>query len=284
MHYNKIVIKRKLKEFIEEDCQFKDCSSDFIPETDTSSARIISKSEGYISGLEELEILFGLLKVNILLKKKDGDSVSNGDLIAELNGLTRNILLGERIGLNLCTHMSAITSTTKKFTNIVKEANKNTRIACTRKTLPGLRIFEKKAVEIGGGETHRFSLDDMILLKDTHLKYRNGDLAGLLEDVKKKASFSKKIEVEIEKINDIVTAAKNGADIVMLDNMTPKEVKEAINLLENQGLRNKILIEVSGGINFNNFRAYLDAEPDIISTSELTQNPFLRVDLSLRFN
>ncbi len=283
MHYNKIIIERKLKEYIEEDCHFKDCSSDFIPESDVSSAMIISKSNGCISGLQELEILFGFLNVNILLKKKDGDDISNGDIIAELNGLTRNILLGERVGLNLCTHMSAISSTTKKFVDIIQKANKETKIACTRKTLPGLRIFEKKAVEIGGGETHRFSLDDMILLKDTHLKYKNGDIAGLLEEAKNKASFSKKIEIEIEKVDDIIIAAKKGADIVMLDNMDPVQVKEAINLLENKGLRNKILIEVSGGINIDNIKTYLEAEPDIISTSELTQNPKVNVDLSLRF-
>ena len=180
-------------------------------------------------------------------------------------------------------HMSGITTTTKFFVAKIKESGKNVRIAGTRKTVPGLRIFDKKAIELGGGETHRFSLDDMILLKDTHLRYYKGNISKLLEDVKKRASFSKKIEIEIENVKDIVVAAENGADIVMCDNMTPEQVKEAIQLLKDNNLREKVLIEVSGGITIDNLIDYCQAEPDIISTSELTQNPIEKVDLSLRF-
>ncbi|MGV9171147.1 MAG: carboxylating nicotinate-nucleotide diphosphorylase, partial [Promethearchaeia archaeon] len=192
-------------------------------------------------------------------------------------------LLIERIGLNLLTHMSAITSTTREYVNVIKKMNKRTRIAGTRKTLPGLRIFEKAAIEIGGGDPHRFSLDDMILLKDTHLRYYEGKIEALLKDVKEKASFTKKIEIEIEKVDDVLTAAKNGADIIMLDNMNAKEVKEAIKLLKEHHLREKVLIEISGGINIDNIGSYLEVEPDIISTSHLTQFPSEKVDLSLRF-
>ena len=183
--------------------------------------------------------------------------------------------------------MSSITTTTRKYVEIIKKAGKNVKIACTRKTLPGLRIFEKKAVYLAGdlADTHRFSLDDMILLKDTHLKYYNGDIEKLLRDVKKKASFSKKIEIEIENVDDVLIAAKNGADIIMLDNMNPDQVKLAIELLKNNNLRKKVLIEVSGGINLENINAYLAQEaPDIISSSELTQFPSEQVDLSLRFD
>ena len=284
MSYNKFIIERKLREFLEEDCAFQDVTSNFIPEDAHKSAKIIAKSKGFISGLAELKILYNILKVETVFKKKDGEEVNKGEIVVELKGNARNILLGERVGLNLITLMSAITSTTRKYVNIIKDSGKNVKIACTRKTLPGLRIFEKKAVLMGGGDTHRFSLDDMILLKDTHLKYYTGDVADLLKDVKKKASFSKKIEIEIEKAEDAVVAAQNGADIIMLDNMSPDDVEDAINSLKKNNLRDNVIVEVSGSINSDNIVDYLVSEPDVISTSELTLFPSEQVDLSLRFD
>jgi len=284
MSYNKFIFERKLREFLEEDCAFQDVTSNFIPEDAHKSAKIIAKSKGFISGLAELKILYNILKVETVFKKKDGEEVNKGEIVVELKGNARNILLGERVGLNLITLMSAITSTTRKYVNIIKDSGKNVKIACTRKTLPGLRIFEKKAVLMGGGDTHRFSLDDMILLKDTHLKYYTGDVADLLKDVKKKASFSKKIEIEIEKAEDAVVAAQNGADIIMLDNMSPNDVEDAINSLKKNNLRDSIIVEVSGSINSDNIVDYLVSEPDVISTSELTLFPSEQVDLSLRFD
>ena len=282
MSYNRILIERKIREFLEEDSSYMDLSSSTIPIDAVSSAKIISKSIGYISGLEELKILYDLLDVEIILKKKDGDPIKKGDIIAELNGNTRNILLGERVSLNLIAHMSAITSTTSKYISIINNSNKSVRIACTRKTTPGLRIFEKKATIIGGGDPHRFSLDDMILLKDTHLKFYNGNISKLLSEIKKIASFSKKIEIEVEKVEDSLEAARNGADIIMLDNFTPHMVEEAINILKQNKLRDKVLIEVSGNITQDNILNYARLGPDIISTSEITQRPSEHIDLTLR--
>jgi nicotinate-nucleotide pyrophosphorylase (carboxylating) len=282
-HYNRLIIQKKLKEFIEEDCNFADVSSSVIPENAETSAKIIAKSSGYLSGLEEIEVLFDLLNVSTVFKKKEGEAFKEGDLITELQGRTRDILLGERVGLNLLTHMSAITSTTKKYVEIIKNSGKNVKIACTRKTTPGLRIFEKKAVEIGGGDPHRFSLDE-VLLKDTHLKFYKGDIEKLLGDVKKKVSFTKKIELEIEEVEDILIAAKNGADIIMLDNFTPDQVEDATNLLKQNNLREKIIIEISGGINPENIVDYLLSDPDVISSGQITQFPSEQVDFSLRFD
>jgi nicotinate-nucleotide pyrophosphorylase (carboxylating) len=284
MSFNRLVIERKIREFIEEDCTFIDVSSNFIPDNSTVSAKIIAKSKGFISGLEELAILFEILKVDINFKKKDGENIEKGDIILELKGNAKDILIGERVGLNLSTHMSAITTTTREYVNLVKVSGKNVKIAATRKTIPGLRIFEKKAVLMGGGETHRFSLDDMILLKDTHLKYYNGDVKKLLEEVKAKASFSKKIEIEIENVDDVLIAAKNGADIIMLDNMSPDQVEDAITILKNHKLRDNVIIEISGGINKETIVDYIIADPDIISIGNLTQFPSTQVDLSLRFD
>ncbi|TFG25126.1 MAG: carboxylating nicotinate-nucleotide diphosphorylase [Promethearchaeota archaeon] len=285
MKFNPIIIERKIKQFIEEDCNFVDISSSTsIEDHSESSARIIAKSSGYISGLEEIGILFNLLDVSIEYLKKDGERVVESDIIATLKGPTQSILLGERTALNLLTHMSAITTTTRSFVDLIKTSGKKVKIACTRKTLPGLRIFEKKAVYLGGGETHRFSLDDMILLKDTHLRYYNGDVSALLKKVKKKASFTKKIEIEIEKVPDVIKAAKNQADIIMLDNMSPNEVQDAINLLKKNNLRDAVTIEVSGNISIDNILNYVTLEPDIISSSEITQFPSEKLDLSLKFD
>jgi nicotinate-nucleotide pyrophosphorylase (carboxylating) len=282
-YYNRFIIQRKLKEFIEEDCSYADVSSSIIPYHAETTAKIIAKSSGYISGLEELNILFELLNVSMVNKKKDGDPFIKGDVIAQLKGKVKDILLGERLGLNLITHMSAITSTTKRFVDIIKNSGKNVKIACTRKTIPGIRIFEKKAVEIGGGDTHRFTLDDF-LLKDTHLRFYKGDVEQLLKDVKKIASFTKKIEIEIEKVEDVLIAARNGADIIMMDNFNPDQVEDAINLLKQNNLRDQVILEVSGGINPENIVDYLLSEPDVISSGQLTQFPSEQVDFSLRFD
>jgi len=286
MSYNNIIIEEKIKEFLKEDCMYSDVSSHIIPEKSSVSAKIIAKSGGFISGLEEIEILFNMLSVEINLRKKDGEEVNQGDIVLELEGPPRKILLGERIGLNLLTHMSAITTTVKKYLKIVNNSGKNVKIACTRKTLPGLRIFEKKAVYLAGigADTHRFSLDDMVLLKDTHLRYYNGDVERLLKDVKKRISFTKKIEIEIEKTEDVLIAARNGADILMLDNMKPEQVEKALNLLIKNDLRGKVIVEISGGISMENIMLYLKTEPDVISMGNLTLFPSEQVDLSLKFD
>jgi len=167
---------------------------------------------------------------------------------------------------------------------LIKDSGKRVKIACTRKTTPGIRIFEKKAAELGQADVHRFSLDDMVLLKDTHLRYYNGNIEKLLKEAKMRNSFSKKIEIEIEKVDDILTAAKNGADIIMLDNMNPDQVEDAINLLKKHNLRDNIIVEVSGGITQENFMDYLLSEPDVISSGLITQFPSEHVDFSLRFD
>ena len=284
MNYNMIIIEQKLREFLLEDCTYDDVSSRIIPENTQTTAKIIAKSKGYVSGLEVLKILYKILDLSSHFFKKDGECVIEGDIILELKGNIRHILLGERTGLNILTHMSAITYTARKFIKIINDSGKNVKIACTRKTIPGIRIFEKMAAEIGQADSHRYSLDDMILLKDTHLRYYKGDIPQLLKDVKKVASFTKKIEIEVENVEDALIAAKNGADIIMLDNFSPDMVEDAINSLKMHNIRDKIVVEVSGGITPENIIDYLLSEPDIISSGFLTQFPSEKVDFSLRFD
>ena len=132
MSYNRILIKEKLKKFLIEDSSFIDVSSNALPKESVSSATIIAKTNGYLSGLEELGILYQLLKVNVISNKEDGDQLHKGDIVAKIEGGSRNILLGERVGLNLMSHMSAITTTTRKFVKIIEDSGKNVKIAGTR--------------------------------------------------------------------------------------------------------------------------------------------------------
>jgi len=224
------------------------------------------------------------LNIEISLLKNDGDKISKNDIIFELSGNARDILASERVSLNILTRMSAITTSTKDFLNAVKKLKKKTIIACTRKTTPGFRIFEKRAVKLGGGDTHRFGLDDMVLIKDTHRKYYAGDIKKILKKSQQLASFSKKIEIEVENVEDAIIAAKNGADIIMLDNMNPSEIEEAIKKLETNNLRKKIMLEASGGINRDNIEEYIKSGVDIISLGVLTQFPHKQIDLSLEFD
>jgi nicotinate-nucleotide pyrophosphorylase (carboxylating) len=153
-------------------------------------------------------------------------------------------------------------------------------VTSTRKTAPGLAYFDKKAVETGGGDTHRLHLDDMILIKDNHITII-GNIAKAVKKTRKTVSFSKKIEVEVSTVKEAVEAAKAGADIVMLDNFSPEQAKKAVKTLEKEGLREKVLIEASGGITENNIIKYASTGVDIISLGELTHSP-KSLDISLQ--
>jgi len=281
--FNRIVVKKKIQEFLEEDCYFQDITSEVIPENKNIKAQIIAKSSGYVSGLKEIDLLFEFLNVDIILFKKDGDKVAENDLVCELSGNARNILYGERTSLNILTRMSAITSSARDLIKIVEKLKKKTIIACTRKITPGFRIFEKRAVVLGGADTHRWNLDDMVLIKDTHLKYYSGDVKKILKKSRKLTSFTKKIEIEVENTTDALIAAKNGVDIIMLDNMKPNQIDETIKALEAEGLRKNILLEASGGINIENIEEYIKTGINIISLGSLTLFPHKRVDFSLEF-
>ena len=153
----------------------------------------------------------------------------------------------------------------------LRRAGYKTRLACTRKVAPGLSYFDKKAVMLGGGDTHRLHLDDLVLIKDNHLVIL-GSVGQAVEKVRSAVSFSKKIEVEVSKEGKAIEAAKAGADIIMLDNFSPQQVKGTIALLQREGLRNKVLIEVSGGVNKQNILKFADTGPDILSLGEITDS------------
>ncbi len=267
--------------WIKEDSPFGDYTTEILFKNDSRdiSALIISKSEGLIACIEDIcEVLekFGI-KCEVYIHS--GKTISKGSVIARLRGSLHKILLVERTILNLLMYLSGVATTTRRLVELVRSVNPNVRVAATRKILPGLRYLVKKAVKIGGGDTHRFSLSDAVLIKDNHIKLI-GSVRKAVEIAKRGVSFIHKVEVEVSNAHDALEAAKAGADIIMLDNVTPEEVEKTVKLLEVEGFRDKVIIEVSGGINPDNIVEYAKAGPDIISTSYITMRPEI-VDMSL---
>lgn len=279
--YPKALLKAKLLALLDNDLGFGDLSSTQIPENATGEANIKAKSDGIIAGLEEAKIIFELNDVVVTALKHDGNRVIKGDIILTLKGLVRNILMAERTALNFLMKLSSIATSTADYVNQIKQKKLKTIIAATRKVTPGFGWFEKKAIILGGGDPHRWNLSDMVLLKDTHLKYFQGNLEKMIQTAKKQTSFSKKIEVEVEKPEDIIIAVEAGADIIMLDNMTPEMIKTNLSSIKKNKSISSVF-EASGNITAQNFLVYAEAGIDIISTSQLILHPHIPMDFSLR--
>lgn len=258
-----------LRQMVYEDVGFEDITTNaLIPEGMKTRGKIIAKENGIIAGISYVNDLFNELGVKTHLNKNEGDEVNINDVVMEIDGDARIILSLERTALNLLMRMSGIATLTFNTLKKIREVNKDVILACTRKTTPGLQFFEKSAVKTGGGDTHRFRLDDCVLIKDNHI-----EIVGSVEEAviraKNNVSFTKKIEIEVENIEDALNAIKAGADIIMLDNMNPQEITEVLFSLESAGLRNKALVEASGGIKPDNIVEYAKTGVDIISTGYL---------------
>ncbi|MBO6105347.1 MAG: carboxylating nicotinate-nucleotide diphosphorylase [Methanobrevibacter sp.] len=259
-----------IKYMLREDEGFGDITSNaLIPEDKIFYAKLITKDDGILAGIEIIKEMFSDYGIEIISSKKDGDEIAIGDVLLELEGNARKILLLERTALNLLMRMSGVASKTNRIVKKVHEVNPKIRVAGTRKTAPALQKYDKLAISIGGGDTHRNALDDMILIKDNHIAVV-GSVKKALELAKENNSFSKKIEIEVESIDDAIIACENGADIVMFDNMTPQEAQDTLNALEEKDLRKDVLIEISGGITEDNILDYAPLDVDIISLGSLT--------------
>ncbi len=275
-----IRLSKDFERWIEEDSPFGDYTTELLFSEDREiSAIVISKSDGIIACIEDIANVLEEHGIEVELFVKSGDYVRKGTVLMRLRGSLFRILQFERTLLNLLMYLSGVATTTKKFVELVHSVNPRVRIAATRKAIPGLRYLVKKAVRIGGGDTHRFSLSDAILIKDNHIKLI-GSVRDAIELVRRRVSFIHKIEVEVSSAEEALEAAQAGADIVMLDNVTSTEVEKAVRLLEEHNLRQRTLIEVSGGITLENVVEYAKANPDIISTSYITMKPEI-VDMSL---
>ena len=261
--------KELLKAFLAEDAVERDITSQALLENTYVSARIEAREEMTLSGIEECVEIFGLVGVAALPEKKDGEKAAPYEVILSLHGRVHSILAAERTALNLLGRMSGIASAADAAGKLAREINDHVRVAGTRKTAPGLRYFDKKAITAGGGLPHRYDLEEAFLIKDTHRSFIPVD-----EAVRRCREYSPKkvIDCEVESVEDALLAAKAGADTIMFDNMSPQDIAGAISALSEAGLRDKVMLEISGGIKAETIAAYKGLDIDIISMGALTHS------------
>jgi nicotinate-nucleotide pyrophosphorylase (carboxylating) len=273
------IVEEKLRRILQEDVGQGDVTAAaIIPPNLAVKAEVRAKEDGIAAGIEEAIILAEYLGLKATAKAADGEKIKNKQVLLQISGDAQTILSAERTLLNLLSRMSGIATQTRALTEKLQKAGVKAKIAATRKSALGLLYFDKKAVLIGGGDPHRLHLDDMLLIKDNHIA-----IVGSPEVAVKKAkaniSFTKKIEVEVTKKEDALKAAAAGADIIMLDNFSPKQAEEAGEALREAGFGN-VLLEVSGGITSENLLEYAKAQVDVISMGELTHS-VKALDISL---
>jgi nicotinate-nucleotide pyrophosphorylase (carboxylating) len=271
---------KEVESFLEEDLGYDDVSCTIVPNR-PAEAIIFTKEDCIVAGIKEAGSIFCYLGIQAETALKDGDRLKEGDIIFRLKGGSISILRAERLTLNFLGHLSGIASLTRACVDIVRKHSETMRIACTRKTTPGIRKFEKLAVAAGGGDTHRFNLSDSVMIKDNHIKLMGIEAAI---EAARKTSFTRKIEVEVESAEDAVLAAKFGADIIMLDNMQPETVIETLGVLKEKGLRDLVIVEASGGISQANLEGYAKTGADVISMGSLIhKSRWIDISLEITF-
>ena len=270
--------KRELKRFLDEDVGNGDITSKLLQKK-RIRAKIITREETVVAGTKFAKYIFSLKKCRTQILKKDGSVSKVNQTILEINGNARDVLTCERTVLNLLSRMCGIATQTNNLKKQIKSAGSKSKVFATRKTAPGLRFFDKEAVKIGGGEKHRMTLNEMIMIKDNHLAVEKS-IEDILEKAKKTGG---KIEIEVESQKDAILCAKLGADIIMLDNFSPDRIKKTIKKLTELRLRNKVILEASGRINSKNIARYARTNVDMISVGNVT-NSVDGIDLSLEIS
>ncbi|MBC2575157.1 carboxylating nicotinate-nucleotide diphosphorylase [Peptostreptococcus canis] len=273
---NNFQIDKYIIAALKEDITFDDLSTSAIYREDkTAKISLLSKDKGILAGLDVFKRVFSINDplVDFIEYKKDGDKITNGELVMEIIGNVRTILTSERVALNFLQRMSGIATQTKKYVEAL--GDENIKILDTRKTTPNLRLFEKYSVKVGGGFNHRYNLSDGIMLKDNHIGAA-GSVKKAIEMAREYAPFVKKIEIEVEDLEMLKEAVDAKADIIMLDNMDIDMVKKAIEIIDK-----KAIIECSGNINIDNISRYRGMQIDYISSGSLTNNANI-VDLSMK--
>ena len=269
----------EIERFLQEDISNGDITSDlFIDSNSISDAQILSRESGLLSGRKELTQIFDHFKIKSDWSFQDGEYFDSNTQIVKLNGLSKSLLLSERVSLNLLGHMSGIATSTNHAVTITKKISPNTNISATRKTLPGLRKYEKYSVIVGGGLPHRYDLNEMILIKDNHHKLIT-NLKESVNTARDKIDSNKKIELEVDSLESALNAVDLDVDIILLDNMTPEDISKFI--LKLKQISEPPLTEASGGINFSNLESYASTQVDIISMGALTHSS-KSIDFSLQ--
>ncbi|WP_128754292.1 carboxylating nicotinate-nucleotide diphosphorylase [Methanohalophilus sp. WG1-DM] len=259
------MLKGQIESFIREDLGYYDISCQLVPDT-IAEAVIFAKQDCVVAGAEVAEAIFDYFDIEYERKVAEGEKIQNNDVVFELKGRTVSLLRAERLSLNFLGHLSGIATLTRDCVEAVNQCSEAV-VAATRKTTPGIREFEKLAVIAGGGDPHRFNLSDSIMIKDNHRNIMG--LENAILKAKEMASFTQKIEAEVESATDAILAARMGVDIVMLDNMSPSEIISTVEKLRHEGLRNKVIVEVSGDINTENLAEYAKTGIDVISMGSL---------------
>ncbi len=261
-------MKSWIREFLQEDIGSGDVTSELVVPADVRArGRMTCKEDCVLAGLAEASDVFAELGAETVLMMRDGERVRKGEVVMEVTGTARQILAGERLALNLVMRMSGIATLTRELVDRCRKRNPAVRVAATRKTTPGFREFEKRAVLLGGGDPHRAGLYDAVLIKDNHVRIAGGVTEALKRA--RKDSFTKKVEIEAESREDALLALDNGADIILLDNFDPEELVELSKEMKRR--RPDILIEASGGITPENADRYA-AGADIVSLGWLTHS------------
>ena len=283
MDLNRSILEDAIRSFLAEDLGFGDITSNVLVDSKRKGeGRVVCGENAVIAGIEEALVLLELTGCRGTTRAHDGDRVKAGTMILSALGPARALLGAERTLLNMLAHMSGVATATADLVSIAnRESRGKVRIACTRKTLPGLRYFEKRAVELGGGDTHRLRLDDAVLIKDNHLELA-GSVSECVRKAKETVSFTRKVEVEVTTPDQAVEAAHANADIILLDNMTAKEVERSVTLLKAENLRNRVLVEASGGIRKENLASYSKTGVDVISIGAITHSaPAIDMNLEI---
>lgn len=249
-----------------------------IPENQKQRARLIAKEDGVLAGLPIIELVFEELKasVKVELFKKDGDVVQKGDLIAELEGSTQELLTGERTLLNFIQQLSGVASVAHTFQKALEGGK--TKVLDTRKTVPGFRTLQKYAVRVGGGSNHRMGLFDMVLVKDNHIAAAGGVLEAL-EVVRKNNTENLMVEMEVETLEDLKKLLNKGVDVIMLDNMSNEMMADALKIIQESG--DKVLVEGSGNMTLERAKEIATLGLDYISVGALTHS-VKALDISMR--
>ena len=267
----------RLLGFVDEDAPSGDLTSSALAPLGRCRAEIRAGGAGVIAGAEEAAALFSHFGIAVTPGIPDGEACGAGSLVMALEGDAARILLVERTALNLLSRMSGIATATRALVELAGRVSPSVRVAATRKTCPGMRALDKKAVVLGGGEAHRSTLSDAVLIKDNHLK-----LVPLEEAVRRALAAvpQGRVEVEVTGGGEAVRAAKAGAHVIMFDNMDPGSIREAVRELGERGLRQQVLLEASGGIGEGNLAEYASLGLDRISVGALTHSA-RALDISL---
>lgn len=263
---------------LEEDMPFGDVSTMAVmSEPRPGRVQLIAKQDGVIAGLGVFARVFALIDpaVTVDALVSDGDEVKSGQHLATVQGDVRVLLEGERVALNYLQRMSGVATYTHRIVAALAAAGASTRLVCTRKTTPGLRLFEREAVRMGGGHLHRYGLSDAVMLKDNHIDAAGG-IKPAVAAARATAPFTAKVEVECESLDMVREAVEAGADIIMLDNMDHAAMAEAIDLIDGRATT-----EASGNVTAENVTAYADLGVDIVSCGALTHSAGI-LDLSLK--